>query len=505
MTTPKCNDGPLTKEGSKSLVEVVTVETKSVVASNAEVKNTACKVTKDTHKQAPAPPAKCPEKYVQNSAVNYNNKAKPRDANSNQRRSALDSGEKEVCGQKQEKNTSVTTKVCEHSANSNNNTGICRNSKDSHLPSVFPSKHSKLKPPSACTSGSISSTSCSIPKPGGGPRAKTISTSTSTAGPWDGNMAVNVNTATEEPSLKGTGAIPTALRGQMGDIIEQHPRQCKDNQSLLQCNSEVTVQVEARNQPVEAPLDMTGLGSDVLVGEQQCSQCSGNFTNAGPCNEAFESTKTGFVEGTKGDMAGSKVLQEEPCTEIRPNVIGNARGSPQRAGIMTSNKAPHKGIQNNSSQIDEQLHSSNHSKLPGINSDRNCRLDVKSECNSPPAQGPSPPPPPHPNRSSGYCIESELATVVPGRDNERQLGKSSADGVNPDDNDNDNDGEGLNPPTASVSKSSCSVSNDSNSATSAANTCLNQEITSSSWGQIVSRKMMTETTPTTMTAASFAS
>ena len=133
MPTPKCNDGPLTKQ-DKSLVEVVTVETKSVVASSAEVKNTACKVTKDTYKQAQAP-TRCPEKNAQNCALNYNSKVKPRESNSNQRRNALDSGEKEACGQKQEKITCVTTTVCEHSANSNTN--ICRNERLTATISMF--------------------------------------------------------------------------------------------------------------------------------------------------------------------------------------------------------------------------------------------------------------------------------------------------------------------------------------------------------------------------------
>ena len=446
MTTPKCNDGPLTRE-NKSLVEVVTVETKSVVASSAEVKNTACKVTKDTYKQAQVP-ARCPEKNAQNCTLNYNSKVKPRETNSNQRRNALDSGEKEVCGQKQEKITRVTTTVCEHSANSNTN--ICR-TKDSQLQSVCSSKHSELKTPSFCASGSISSacpsnTGCSIPKPG--PRAKTITTTTST-GLRDGNIAVNVNSG-GEPSLKGTGAIPTALHGQMGDIIEQHPRQCKDNQGLLQCNSEANVEVEARNQPVQTVLDVTEVGSDVLVGEQHCSQCTGNIANMDPCEEGFQNTKTSFIKGTKGDMVGSKVFQEEPCTEIRPNVIGNVEESPQRATIMTSNKVAHKGtiIQNESNEIDEQLQSSNHSKLPEISSGRSGALDVKSECNSAPASGPNP-------NSAAGC---ELVNV-PGRDNERQLRESSADSVKL----VSNKGR-LNPPTASVSKSTCS-DNDSNSDT----------------------------------------
>ena len=444
MATPKCNDGPLTKQ-DKSLVEVVTVETRSVVASSAEVKNTACKVTKDTYKQAQVP-TRCPEKNAQNCVLNYNSKVKPRESNSNQRRNALDSGEKEVCGQKQEKITRVTTTVCEHSANSNTN--ICRTN-DSQLQSVCSSKHSKLKTPSFCASGSISSacpsnTGCSIPK--SGPRAKTITTD---AGLRDGNTAVNVNSG-DEPSLKGTGAIPTALHGQMGDIIEQHPRQCRDNQDLLQCNSEANVGVEAHNQPAHTVLDLTRMGSGVLVGEQHCSQCTGNIGNMDPCEEGFQSTKTSFIKGTKGNMEGSKVLQEESCTEIRPNVIGNVQESPQRATIMTSNKVAHKGtiIQNETNEIDEQLQSSNHSKLPEISSGRNGALDVKSECNSAPASGPNP------NRAAG-C---ELVTV-PGRANERQLRKSSAHGVNSVSNK-----EGLNPPTANVTKSTCS-DNDKNSDT----------------------------------------
>ena len=202
------------------------------------------------------------------------------------------------------------------------------------------------------------------------------------------------------------------------------------------------MEVEAHNQPAHTVLDVTRVGSDVLVREQHCSQCTGNIGNMDPCEESFQSTKTSFIKGTKGNMEGSKVLQEEPCTEIRPNVIGNVQESPQRATIMTSNKVAHKGtiIQNESNEIDEQLQSSNHSKLPEISSGRNGALDVKSECNSAPASGPNP-------NSTAGC---KLITVSE-RDNERQLRKSSADGVNPVSNK-----EGLNPPTASVSKSTCS-------------------------------------------------
>ena len=394
MTTQKCNDRPHTK-GNKSLVEVVTVETKSIVGSSAEVKNTSCKVTKDISKQAQVH-AKCPEKSASSNALNYNNKARLEHGNS-------------------QKHDNKTTCV-QCFTNSN-----CK-TKYPQPQSVCLSKHSKLKTPSFCTSTSTSTTTCpgssytgcSIPKPGG-PRAKTITTSNMRARQED--IAVNVNRRTET-SRNGTGGIPTTLQGQMGDIIEQHPRQCKDNQGLLQCNSEATAEVEACNQPVQAGLDVTVLDDGVLVGEQHSSQCTGNIGNMDSYREGFQSTKTGFIKGTKGDMVGSKVLQEETCTEIRPNVIGNAPESPQRAPIMTSNKVAHKGTinQNESNEIDEKLHQSNHSKLPEISGGRSGELDVKSECNSTPA----------PNPCTNITTGTELVKF-PVRDNGQQLGKSSAD------------------------------------------------------------------------------
>ena len=420
MTTPKCNDGPHTK-GNKTLVEVITMETKSTVASSAEIKNTSCKVTKDVSKQARVP-TKCPEKSASSNALNYNNRAWLQDIKHNQRQSMLE--HKEVCGLKQDNRaiattvTTETTTTCLCSRNSN--------SKTKDPPSQLQSKHSKLKTPSFCPSASTTpatSTACpsssshvgsSIPKPS--IRAKTITASNSIRARED--IAVNVNRRMETPR-NGTGAIPTALQGQTDDIIEQQPRQCQDNQGLLQCNGEASVEVEACNQPALAPLDVTVLDGGVLVEKRHCSQCTGNIANMDSCREGFESTETGFIKGTKENMVGSKVLQEETCTEIRPNVIGNARESPQGATIMTSNKVVHKGtasrtIQNESN---EQLpRESNHSKLPEISGGRNGKLDVKSECNSTSASNPRT----NTNTSGAELVKSLIGHI------EQQLGKSSA-------------------------------------------------------------------------------